>query len=60
MLGDTIEVGVVVQYAESVGGGDRRDEVVLVSEAVKAGRVSRELGLGFKRGANDGPIVPAV
>ena len=52
MLGDTIEVGVVVQYAEFVGGGDRCDEVVLVWEAVKAGRVSRELGLGFKRGAN--------
>ncbi len=44
MLGDTIEVGVVMQHAELVGGGDRCDEVMLVWEAVKAGRVSRQLG----------------
>jgi hypothetical protein len=54
VCGDPIEVGVVVQYPEFVGGGDRCDEVVLVWEAVKAGCVSRELGLRFKRGANHG------
>ena len=45
VLGDTIEVGVVMQNAETVSGGDRRDQVILVRESVKAGRVQRELCL---------------
>ncbi len=53
MLGDAIEVGVVVQNAEAVCGGDRGDEIVLVGKAVEHGRVSRKLALGVQRGGDD-------
>jgi len=53
MLGETIEVGVVVQNSVPVSGGDRCDRVILVGQAMKTGCLAGELGLCAERCIDD-------